>query len=133
MPALRLAGAGRDAALLQPDVDFVAGPAPPASLPERRDAEAQRRTRQRGKRPAQSSLTSTTLAVDSHGALSPDDLSTLVQENGHKCPVSELLRVFQHEDAVKECAIRATLKGLIQLVYHKHEGSRLVRWPWASG
>ena len=65
--------------------------------------------------------------------LSPDDLNTLVQENGHKCPVSELLRVFQHEDAVKECAIRATLKGLIQLVYHKHEGSRLVRWPWASG
>ena len=47
-------------------------------------------------------------------------------------PVHELLRLFQHDGVVKECAIRATEAGLIQLVYHKHEGSRLMKWPWAA-
>ena len=36
-------------------------------------------------------------------------------------------------DVFKECAVRATGKGLIQLVYRKYQGSQLHHWPWGRG
>ena len=35
-------------------------------------------------------------------------------------------------DVFKECTVRATERGLVQMVYRKYQGSQLHHWPWGS-
>ncbi len=60
-------------------------------------------------------------------------MSRLVLDEQRTATVSELLRVFQQEGVIKEYAIRVARDGLVQLVYRKHQGTALVKWPWVDG
>ena len=62
------------------------------------------------------------------------DLSrNIVTEQGSLRVEQWLRRLMYPPDVFQECAVRATEKGLVQLVYRKYQGSQLHHWPWGSG
>lgn len=57
-------------------------------------------------------------------------LSRLVITDDGPLTVWELLRRINYRELVRELPLRATDEGLIQLVYLRNSGSKLVRWRY---
>lgn len=59
------------------------------------------------------------------------DISRNVESERGIVPVIELLRQTLHDESVVEAyPVKATDDGLIQLVYVKGQGSKLLKWPF---
>jgi hypothetical protein len=45
-------------------------------------------------------------------------------------PAIEFFKRLRHEGTIRECPVKRTPHGLIQLIYCVGEGSRLLKWDW---
>jgi hypothetical protein len=60
--------------------------------------------------------------------LAPWHLNLHVATAGGSVPVMDMLRTLEHADLVRELPVRVRNWQLVQLIYQKGTGSRLVKW-----
>ena len=59
------------------------------------------------------------------------DLARLVSTENGCFSLSEFLQNYQHSDFVWESVLKATSNALLQIVYVKGQGCKLLKWPFA--
>lgn len=61
--------------------------------------------------------------------LAPWQMALHVRTRGGTQTVRDFLVELQHEDLIREYAVKMTRDHLVQLIYQEDRGCRLVKWP----
>lgn len=65
------------------------------------------------------------------GDLQATHFDRYVRTDARAVSVWDLLAREKHDDLIQELPVRATDDGLVQLIYQRFRGCRLVKWRWA--